>query len=208
MKRAIGLVLAAAPFAAWAQVVPEEPQIGRRTGAESQPADRTGRIEGAFHDRLNGETSQLFEDGEFPRAIGILTVQTRHRPTDYERATDLIWMLGNIQDRPRELGEAAWFRMTNPDNPDAWYPEAQVHFMDRAYPNVVPLLVRAALVSRRTGRPLQPNGWRLLAHSYDRVGLLQQSLTTWDEYIKLVPDDLAAQRNRERVAQKLAEAGG
>lgn len=207
MKRAIALVLAAAPFAAWAQSVAEEPEIGRRTRSEVQSSDRMGRIEGAFQDRLNAETSELFDNGEFPRAIGVLMVQTRYWPTDYERATDLIWMLGNIRDRPRELGEAAWFRITNSENPDAWYPEAQVHFMDRAYPAVVPLLTRAVQVSQRTGRPLQPNGWRLLAHSYDRVGLLDLSLRTWDEYIRLAPDDLAAQRNRERVAQKLAEGG-
>ncbi len=207
MKRAIAAALAAAPWAAWAQGGVEPPKFGEQDTSVSR-SNRMGQIETAFQNRLSAEVGQLFEDGEFPRAVEVLTVQSRHWPDSYDRATDLIWMLGNIEDRPRELGEAAWFRTKNADNPDAWFPEAQVHFFDRSYAYVVPILARAAQISRANGRPLQPNGWRLLAHSYDRVGLLPQSLSTWDEYIRLAPDDLAAKRNRERVAQKLAEAGG
>jgi hypothetical protein len=208
MKRSLALaaaLLAAGPIQAQAPEVKDS--VG---GASKRQPDGSAQslIEGAFQARLTSEVSQLFEDGDFPRATQIINVQTRHWPDDYERATDLIWMHGNMEQWSLELGEAARFRILNSGDPDAWYPEAQIHFMDRAYAYVIPIMAQAAKISRETGRPLHPNGYRILAHAFNRLQMHAQSLEVWDEYLKLAPDDEAGKRNREAVARRLAEKGG
>ncbi len=208
MKRSLA---AAAALLAAAAVPAQAPEIKDAVGGASRrqlDGSPQSLIEGAFQARLTSEVSQLFDDGDFPRATQIITVQTRHWPDDYERATDLIWMHGNMEHRSQELGEAARFRILNSGDPDAWYPEAQVHFLDRAYAYVIPIMAQAAKISRETGRPLQPNGYRILAHSFNRMEMYAQSLAVWDEYLKLAPNDEAGKRNREGVARRLAEQGG
>ncbi len=171
-------------------------------GTINAGSERLNRIWAAHEDRQNAVADRWFEDGDFPRVIENLRYRVELFPKDYEHVTNLAWMLGNVEQKDAQLATLIQFRTANPDYADAAFPEAQFYFQAKAYAKVPPLL--EPVLSLKP--PLQPNGWRILAHSYERLGMLKDSLRVWDSYIALVPDDAAAPANRTRVANKLAQA--
>ena len=52
---------------------------------------------------------------------------------------------------------------------------------------------------------VHPNNFRLLAHSYERLGKLNDAKRVWDRYISLAPGDLPAKVNLKRVEGKIAK---
>jgi len=158
----------------------------------------------AFDDRMNTQTDIWFDDGEFPRVIQAVRVMYALYPNDYEIATNLGWMLENI-----ELDEAAIeiyrdYARNNPKDPDATYPEAQYYYREKQYEKVPDLLEPAIKMDPKP----HPNAFRTLAHSYERLGKLEDSRRVWQAMIKLHPDDEPAKNNLRRVEGKIKAGGG
>lgn len=161
------------------------------------------KITAAAYWRLSAEKDALFDDGDFPAAIQILSWEIMWRPDDYEAVTDLGWMYGNIERPDLELTTYVRFRQLFPENPEAHYPEAQFYFLKKSYKQVV------AILEPTLDFKVKPhaNSYRILAHSYDRLGFYKESLATWDKYLALNPDDEAGRNNRDKVKQKLSNGG-
>lgn len=170
--------------------------------AWSQESDesRLAIIESARDARVSNQSDYWFDKGDFPAIIQTLNYRLALAPKDYEILTDLAWMYKNIERPDLELSIVVQFRRDNPNMADAGYPEAEFYFNKRSYVQTIDLLSRAITMSP----PPQANAFRILAHSYSRIGFLKESLDVWDRYLKLVPDDGAAIVNRKRVADRIA----
>lgn len=149
------------------------------------------------HDRLIKQNDYWFEAGDFPRTINTLRLAIQVFPDDYEAATNLGWLLESTEQNDEALAVYIRFGKENPNDPDSAYPEANFYFMKKAYAKV-PSLLEPTL----KGKP-HPNSFRILAHSYERLGLLKDSQRVWQALIALTPDDDAAKNNLRRVENKL-----
>ena len=100
-----------------------------------------------------------------------------------------------------ESGEAlalyVEYRKTNPMQIGSSFPEANFYFQHKAYAKV------PGLLEPRIGKLSDPNSYRLLAHSYERLGMLTDAKRIWEAYIVRAPEDAPAKNNLERVSKKL-----
>jgi tetratricopeptide (TPR) repeat protein len=169
----------------------------------SAQAPSQERIDAIWDSAMNRIVQQVdiwFDDGEFPIAIQAIRIQYELEPQDYEIATNLGWMLENIEENDKALVVYQDYRQKNPNNPDASFPEAHFYFRKREFEKVPPLLEPAI----QNGRP-HPNAYRTLAHAYERLEKLQDSARVWQTYIALAPGDETAKKNLERVQKKIAD---
>jgi tetratricopeptide (TPR) repeat protein len=153
-----------------------------------------------IHNRYTTQLNRWFEDGDFPRCIQTLRLMHALEPADYETTTDLGWMLGNIERKDEELAVYKEYRLAYPDDPEAAYPEAQFYFFKKEYDKVIPLL------EPTLAKKPHANSYRILAHSYERLGKIAESKRVWDTYLILNPNDLTAKANLRRVEGKLKES--
>jgi tetratricopeptide (TPR) repeat protein len=119
-------------------------------------------------------------------------------PHDYELETDLGWMLENVEDYGAAIVVYRSYRKAYPKDPEAYYPEAELYFRERLYSKVPPLIEP----SLRLGAHPHPNSYRILAGSYERLGLFKDSKRVWDAYLAFTADDGQAKVNRDRVEKK------
>lgn len=154
----------------------------------------------AVYDRVGTEKDSMFDDGEFPAIINILSWEVLWRPNDYQTVTDLGYMYGNVERKDLELATYIRYRQAYPGVAEASYPEAEFYFKNRSYKQVVALLEPTIKMNPKP----HPNTYRLLAHGYDRLGMYKESIATWETYIALAPDDAAAKLNRDKVKAKLS----
>ena len=148
--------------------------------------------------RLNSQTDLWFKDGFFPTCISLLRFMNAEDPTDYETATNLGWMLENVHKWDEALATYVRYRKDNPAEPDAPFPEANFYFMQKAYSKVPPLL-QASIVKHP-----HPNSYRLLAHSYEKLGLFPDALKVWQQLVADHPEDDAAKVNMNKVEKKIS----
>lgn len=166
------------------------------TGKQPE-ADRTSKIWEIADNRSVLISDIWFKDGEFPKCIQLLKFRAELWPSDYEVYTDLGWMQENIHHWDEALATYVRYRVQNPANKEAPYPEAQFYFLKKAYAKVPPLLEPTL-----AAKP-HPDTFRILAHSYERMGLLTDSLRVWKQYIAFSPNDDAAKNNLVRVESKM-----
>ena len=168
---------------------------------EGEPdEDRVKDIMWHVEDRAGAETEAWYNDGDYPRAIQNLRIRSRLRPWDDNITTDLIWMLGNVKYEGERLAVAMRFRKENPDNPDRGLPEAQVYFPKRIYFKIPPLLEDDIM----SDPPPHGNTFRMIGHSYSRLGFHEDALRVWNQYLKHFPDDPRFQMLRDREIAALS----
>ncbi|MCU0315277.1 MAG: hypothetical protein MUC92_01655 [Fimbriimonadaceae bacterium] len=153
----------------------------------------------AFRQTGSAQREVLFKDGDFPYIIDSLRLTVDLEPWNYEDFTNLGWMYGNLQRKDMELVTYIRFRQLNPDDIDAPYPEAQFYFFTSQSIQVINLLEPTI---QQELKP-HPNTFRLLAHSYRRLGMYRDALRVWDELLKVTPGDLTAKNQRNRMAERL-----
>ena len=154
-------------------------------------------------DRLNSQTDIWFDDGDFPRVINLCKVMYALYPADYEVATNLGWMLENIEKWDEALAVYIKYRTENAKDPDAAWPEANFYYMKKAYQKVPPILEPTMKMARKP----HPNSFRTLAHAYERMNQLQDSKRVLQAMIQTFPDDAPAKNNLSRVEKKLRGEG-
>lgn len=154
-------------------------------------------IDTAIHNRFVDQSDLWFDDGDFPRIIQLLWLEYEGNPYDYELATDLGYMLQNVEQYDKALAVYVRYRQDNPQDPDAPWPEANFYFSKKVYARVPPLLERS--ISKKP----HPNSYRILAHSYDRMGLFVDAKRIWTTYLKRFPNDEQAKNNLRKVEAKI-----
>ncbi|MHB8635716.1 MAG: hypothetical protein ACYC96_04500 [Fimbriimonadaceae bacterium] len=160
--------------------------------------DRTDLILEMVRGRATQQHDAWFDDGDFPRAIQSLRVLHELFPHDYGLETDLGWMLENVEDYGGAIAVYVSYRKAFPKDPEAYYPEAELYFREHLYAKVPPLIEP----SMRLGQRPQANSYRILAGSYERLGLFKDSERVWDTYLAFAKDDGQAKVNRARVEKK------
>lgn len=168
----------------------------------SDTATRQDAINTAFMNQLSVQNDFWFDNGDFPRVIELFRFAYELEPSDYEIATNLGWMLENVENYGEALVTYQRFRRENPKDPDAAFPEANFYFFHKAYNKVPPILEPTI-----KHRP-QPNNYRVLAHSYDRMGMVVDCVRVWNLYVKDYPGDLKGIANLKRAKEKLQKSGG
>ncbi len=138
-----------------------------------------------------------FKEGDYPRLIQLLRFRIEVYPNDYDLATDLGWMLQNVERRPDALEVYRRYAKLNPNDPDGPFPEANYYFQQKEYDKVPPLLEPTLSMKPH------PNSYRILAHAYERSGKLQDSKRVWELYLSRHPDDETAKNNLKRVIGKI-----
>lgn len=163
----------------------------------SQTSPRMMAMWVAAHTRMEDMNDQWFKVGDYPRIVESLRYMNRIWRDDYDTATNLGWMLGNIERYDEELATYVTYRSENPQDSDRSLPEADFYFRYHVWAKIPPLLEPD--VSRKP----HPNVFRILAHAYERLNLLEDSKRVWNRYISLMPNDGAAKRNLDRVEKKI-----
>jgi hypothetical protein len=163
-----------------------------------QKQDRTSLILDLIRGRATQQHDVWFKDGDFPRAIQSIRVLQQLFPHDYDLETDLGWMLENVEDYGGAIAVYIEYRKAFPLDPDAPYPEASLYFREHLYSKVPPLIEP----SLRLGSHPQANAYRILANSYEHLGLFKDSERVWDTYLAFATTDGQAKVNRGRVEKK------
>lgn len=158
---------------------------------------RSQTIWNAAHNRFVDQLDYWFEDGDYPRCIQLLRVLNDIEPDNYDIATDLGYMLESTEEPDAALAVYVRFRKENTSNPDSAFPEANFYFKTKSFAKVPPLLEPTL-----TQKP-HPNSYRLLGHSYEKLGLLADSKRVWTQYLTVNPNDEAAKNNLRRVNDKI-----
>lgn len=171
-------------------------------GGQTKRKDpRSDLIWDSAHNRFVDQLDYWWDDGDFPRCVQLLRMMAELTPDDYEIATDLGWMLENVEQMDAALAVYVKFRKDNPDVGDAPFPEANFYYKQRLFAKVPPLLERTLVLKPH------PNSWRILAHSYEKMGMLSDSRRVWTTYLRQYPNDEPAKNNLRRVEGKLGKAG-
>jgi tetratricopeptide (TPR) repeat protein len=166
--------------------------------AKKEDPPRVRAIWQAAHSRLELQNDYWFEAGDFPRTIQALRVMQNLYPYDYDSITNLGWLLESTEQWDEALAVYIRYGKDNPDDPDAHLPEANFYFMKKAFAKVPPLLEPS--ISKKP----HANSYRILAHSYERLGLLKDSARIWNAFIAASPSEApAAKVNLARVERKM-----
>lgn len=176
--------------------------IGFAGAAFAGPQGTGSRVDAIWNhavDRLNSQTDLWFDDGDFPRVINLCRIMYALYPDDFDIATNLGWMLENVESWDEALAVYVKYRTENPNDPDAAWPEANFYYMKRAYQKIPPIL--EPTIRMRT-KP-HANNYRTLAHAYERMNLLRDSKRVWQMLLAITPNDGPAKNNLQRVEKKM-----
>lgn len=160
--------------------------------------DRVDEIWTHATNRLVEQMDESFEDGDFPFVISMLRVSFADEPKNYDTATNLGWMLENVQEWQQAEDFYKQFRADNPGNPEAAYPLGYYYYMRKRY-------VEAEKVLEATiAKAVHPNTFRILAKAYEREKKYSDAIRIWELQLKKWPDDGPAKANIDRVKKKMS----
>ena len=166
--------------------------------AKPQGGARIDRIWAAAEQRFVMQSNSWWNDGDFLRCIQLLRFQAELKPDDYEVVSDLGWMLGNVEAYDEELATYLKYKSNKDAGLDANYPLASYYFTKKLYAYVPPL------VEPMMKKKLEPNYYRMLANSYEKMGFLSDSERVWKVYLAQGVEDGQAKANLSRVQSKKA----
>jgi len=158
---------------------------------------RLDAIWAAADDRVTQQTSIWFDDGDYPKCIHMLVIQSTYAPSDYEAVTNLGWMQENVEDWDGALATYKLYLKNNPQDKDRALPEATYLFNRKRYSEVPPLLEPVLKLNPH------PNNYRILAHAYEKLKKYDDAKRVWLKYIAIAPNDDTAKANLARDEKKL-----
>jgi tetratricopeptide (TPR) repeat protein len=169
----------------------------RKSGTKNRENARLDAIWTGVENELTAQNDAWFKVGDYPAVINSLRFLNSEDPTDYDYATSLGWMLENVTQYDEALAVYVRYRKFNSKEADAAFPEANFYFMRKVYARVPPLLVTTL-----DAKP-HPNSYRLLAHSYEKLGLYPDAVKVWKRLIADYPSDKVAPVNEKKDELKI-----
>jgi Flp pilus assembly protein TadD len=142
----------------------------------------------------------LANSGRFDQAENLFTRVLAIAPADF----NILFNLGAVAasaghyERAREVFETA--SRQQPQNVEVLARLADVYYELNRPQAALPLLVQAAKLA-----PRRADVQKLLALTTSLVGALDDALAAWDAYLKLVPDDDFARRDRAYTAVRMGQ---
>lgn len=172
--------------------------LGAQEGKPDE--DRVNAILELIDERVLVEMDASFSDtGDYPRSIQLLRMRSRIMPHNEGIATDLIWMLGNINYNGEAVSEAIRYMNENPQSPDRAYPLAQLYSEMHLYAKVPAILEEDIL----RDPPPHPLTYRMIGHSYRIMGFHKDALRVWEQCLKNYPDMDIIKSLRDRAAAQV-----
>ncbi len=153
----------------------------------------------ASRERMSQINDAWFHDGEYLPIIQSQYVLSQLNIHDEETWSNLAWMCQNTEQYDAQLAIVHKFSRLNSTYADGPYYEAQFYYLKKAFAKIPALLEPAIKLSPRP----DDNAYRFLAHSYEKLGYLEDALRIWDMYIKLNPKDRVAVANRKKIQSKI-----
>ncbi len=150
--------------------------------------------------RLIQLADEYWHTGKHYKTMALMFVLIEYDPTDVENISSLAWMLDSYGETARAIQVYQRGIRLNPNRYDLYYDLGFAYFNKRQYEQALPYLEKA--VSFANAPAL---AWKTLAHCYERLGRLQQSLQAWEKAKQLDPNDPAVEPNVQRVRKKLEE---
>lgn len=151
-------------------------------------------------DKLWVQTDAYWHDGDYNRIVGLIRVVVEAEPTfseAYANGAYLLWSMG-------DTASADWFLQRGIRNtPKDWslpFEFGRHLFTTKRYASALPYLKKATTYKTATALP-----YSMLAHTYDRLGRLEESVTTWRQVVKKFPTFVSGPTNLARVQAKLRQ---
>lgn len=161
--------------------------------------ERVGDLLGRIADHLWIHNDEFWHQGEYRWCIAMLGVITELDPHDTEAFGNRGWLLWNIGEN--DTAEAVLKKgiSLNPKSHELYYDLGMHYYKLQRYDDAIRTL--------KTAQPLGlPDvGWKLLAHSYERSGRLDECIAVWEELEKMGTGDPSVEFNLSRLRNKAAE---
>jgi len=172
--------------------------------AQEQEPDPDRVAEILYHTevRATDEADVMFEDGDYPKVIQQMRIRYEIRPWDEKVASELIWMLGNVEYEGERVARAMKFIDDSPEIADRGLPAAQVFWQRQVFARIPGVLEPDI----HRDPPPHRTVFTLLTAAYRRMGYDHDVIRVIDVALKHFPGDPALLRNRE--AAELRIRGG
>lgn len=170
-------------------------------GPGKKAPSRVDAIWDAVQSRVGKQADIYFDAGDYPASANLLRFLVAADSSNYEANDDLGWMQENMGHYDQALATYVRYRKTNPSSLSAPFPEAFFYFSNKAYAKVPPLL--EPIIHKHP----DADTFRLLAHSYEKLGLYPDAVRVWKLYLADNPKDETAQRNMAKAEGRIKAAG-
>jgi tetratricopeptide (TPR) repeat protein len=165
------------------------------------PNQVAGIVSGSV-DELWNRTDYYWHRGDFPRIIALDRIIVEMDPGFMEPYSTGGWLMESAGDN---TSAEKFYRLGAARNSDSSYMYYQLGmFYFNTTKNYKGALEAAQIGTTKSDAGI--NDWRLLAHSYEKNGMLPECINTWQYIIKTFPDSGAARRNLERVQGLVAQS--
>jgi tetratricopeptide (TPR) repeat protein len=161
----------------------------------AQDNDRVNQILMHAEIRASNEADAAFELGDYPTIIQNQKIRFELSPSDFDLATNLVWMLGNIENDGESLAYAKRYRILNPGSPDKGFAEAELYTRWKMYSRI-PAVLEPDI---KMVPPPHRNSFTMLSQAYIRMKMWEDAVRVLDVAIKHYPDELVFVRNRARA---------
>ncbi|GIV08154.1 MAG: hypothetical protein KatS3mg019_0245 [Fimbriimonadales bacterium] len=172
--------------------------------AQAKPSDATQRKLNAIREltqyRLIQLADEYWHDGMHYKTMALMFVFIEYDPRDVENISSLAWLLDGYGENARALQIYQRGIRLNPNRYDLYYDLGFAYFNKRQYEQALPYLEKAVSFDNAP-----QFAWKTLAHCYERLERLPQSLRAWEKAKQLDPSDGAVEPNLQRVRKKLEE---
>ncbi|MDM7461550.1 MAG: tetratricopeptide repeat protein [bacterium] len=174
------------------------------SGAQTKPLEAVQRKLSAIRElteyRLVQLADEYWHDGAHYKTMALMFVLMEYDPHDVENIGSLAWLLDGYGEHARAIQVYQRGIRLNPNRYDLYYDLGYAYFNKRQYEQALPYLEKATSFNNAPQFV-----WKTLAHCYERLGRLQQSLQAWQKAKQLDPSDGAVEPNLQRVRKKLEE---
>lgn len=177
------------------------PAVRTAKSAQSGPALVDAIFDG-FVDDLWKQTDVYWHEGDYPRIIALDRIIVQADPHFAECYATGGWLMESLG---RKSDAEAFYQQGVANNRDVSY---TYYNLGCFYYNTLKDYAASAEVFRQDAKvaDTQANDYKMLAHSYERLGRLKEALATWQAVKKRWPDAPAIEPNMNRVKAKLASA--
>ncbi len=174
------------------------------SGAQTKPPEAVQRKLSAIRElteyRLVQLADEYWHEGAHYKTMALMFVLMEYDPRDVENIGSLAWLLDGYGEHARAIQVYQRGIRLNPNRYDLYYDLGYAYFNKRQYEQALPYLEKAANFDNAPQFV-----WKTLAHCYERLGRLQESLQAWQKAKQLDPSDAAVEPNLQRVRRKQEE---
>lgn len=165
----------------------------------AQDGNRVGQILMHAEERASSEADAAFQLGDYPTIIQNQKIRFEITPWDFDLATNLVWMLGNVENNGESLAYAKRYRLLNPNNPDKGFAEAELYTRWKMYSRI-PAVLEPDI---QMVPPPHRNSFTMLSQAYIRMKMWEDAVRVLDVALKHYPEEAIFVRNRARALEAI-----